>query len=93
MNLPTDFEALRALLDELIKAWEEHGDPRDLTQPKARRGQRINSIDIARMESVLGLSRHAYETAYSIRLLLDNGHILSAIPLIRPAYECALTSV
>lgn len=89
----TDAESLRALLDELIEAWEEHGDPRDLTQPKARRGQPITSIDIARMECVLGLSRHTYETAHAIRLLIDNGHVLSAIPLIRLAYECALTSV
>lgn len=89
----TDAETLRELLDELLEAWEEHGDPRDLSQPKARRGKRISSADVARMECVLGLSRHTYETAYAIRLLLDNGHMLSAIPLIRLAYECALTSV
>lgn len=89
----TDAESLRALFDELLEAWEVHGDPRDLTQPKSRRGKRINSIDIARMECVLGLSRHAYETASAIRLLLDNGHTLSAVPLIRLVYECALTSV
>ncbi|GAA1621119.1 DUF5677 domain-containing protein [Leucobacter chromiireducens] len=89
----TDAESLRALLDELLEMWEEHGDPRDLAQPKARRGQPITSIDVARMECVLGLSRHTYETAYAIRLLLDNAHVLSAVPLIRLAYECALTSV
>lgn len=84
---------LRQLLDELLEAWEEYGQPNEVSQPKARRNQTVMSFDVARMESVIGLTRHVYETVKAIRLLMDSRMPQSAIPLIRLAYECALTAV
>jgi hypothetical protein len=44
------------------------------------------------MESVVGLARHVHETVRAIRLLIDGDHANAAIPLVRLAYECALTA-
>lgn len=90
MDTETD---LLTLVNELLDAWDTHGLPTELSQPLARKGKSISSADIARMQCVVGLARHAHETARSIRLLVEHGHINSAVPLVRFAYECALTAV
>lgn len=84
---------LRVLSGELLAHWKVHEQPEELTQPKARREQAITSTDIARMQSVIGLTRHVHENASAVRLLLENEHSQGSIPIVRFAYECALTAV
>lgn len=91
--MTTDRLELREICEELVAAWDEWGAPSTISQPKARKGKTITSRDLARMESVIGLSRHVRETATAVRLLLDSEQSNAAIPLVRMAYECALTSV
>jgi hypothetical protein len=83
---------LRTLTDELLAAWDHEGHPREMSQPRARSGKPITTTDLARMECVVGLARHVHETARAILLLIDSGHANSAVPLVRLAYECALTA-
>ncbi|MEI5583954.1 MULTISPECIES: DUF5677 domain-containing protein [unclassified Agromyces] len=87
-----DASELRELLDELLHAWEAEGHPTEMSQPRARSGKPIMKADVARMLSVVGLARHVHETARAIRALIDGDHRNAAVPLVRQAYECALTA-
>ncbi|WP_206448805.1 DUF5677 domain-containing protein [Agrococcus sp. KRD186] len=83
---------LDELARELLDAWDADGHPTEMSQPRARLGKPIGAADVARMECVVGLARHVHETTRAIRLLLDNGHLNAAVPLVRLVYECALTA-
>ena len=49
--------------------------------------------DVSRVSAVIGLARHAHDTAGAAALLLEDGHTNSAVPLVRLTYEDALTAV
>lgn len=83
---------LRELMIELLDAWDAQGHPTEMSQPRARAGRAITTQDVARMECVVGLTRHVHETARAVQLLLDSGHHNAALPLARVVYECALTA-
>lgn len=87
-----DAAGLRHLTGQLLNAWDAEGHPTQISQPRARSGKKITTTDIARMECVIGLTRHVHETARAIDLLISSGHINSAVPLVRLVYECALTA-
>ncbi|WP_312674380.1 DUF5677 domain-containing protein [Microbacterium sp.] len=90
--MTADPGALRTQIDELLVEWAEREQATTMHQPAARRGQRFTGPDIARISAVIGLARHVHDTARAIVLLLDAGHEAAATPLVRLAYESALTS-
>lgn len=85
-------DELRTMLEELQGQWAEFGGPQPLHQPASRRGGAFTRADLARITAVYGLTRHVHETARAIGVLLDNDLTNSAIPLVRLAYESALTA-
>ncbi|MFL1999549.1 DUF6988 family protein [Microbacterium sp. A1-JK] len=87
-----DAAELRDLTGRLLNAWDAEGHPTQISQPRARSGKKITTTDVARMECVIGLTRHVHETARAIDVLLSSGHSNPAVPLVRLVYECALTA-
>lgn len=83
---------LRALSEDLFDSWKIFGRPPQLHQPLARKGKAPTNEDATRMLCVEGLTRHVYEMSRSIVLLLDEGQMISAVPLVRLVYETALTA-
>lgn len=83
---------LRELVLGLRGTWLEFDGAQSLHQPAARRGKQFLGPDVARMAAVWGLACHVYNLAHAITLLLDNGMANEAIPLVRLAYENALTA-
>ncbi|CAI9385814.1 DUF5677 domain-containing protein [Microbacterium sp. T2.11-28] len=90
--MTVDADELRDLTDQLLDLWQAHGVAQPLHQPAARRGKRFEGHDVARLTAIVGLTRHVHETASAIALLIDAGQINTAIPLVRMAYENALTA-
>ncbi|WP_157156207.1 DUF5677 domain-containing protein [Diaminobutyricimonas sp. LJ205] len=90
--MPLNESELRELIDDLLTQWEDASQPRTLHQPADRRGQRVTGSDASRIMSVYGLARHVHETARAIDVLIKAGHANAAIPLVRVAYESALTA-
>ncbi|UOQ58772.1 DUF5677 domain-containing protein [Leucobacter allii] len=88
----TEESDLRALVAELGETWLDFDGSQSLHQPAARRGKRFLGSDLARMTAVWGLTCHVYETSRAIALLVDNHMPNQAIPLVRFAYESALTA-
>ncbi len=87
-----DGAQLRSAVQELIDLWTGRGVAQPLHQPAARKGKRFTGHDVARLSAIVGLTRHVHETAEAIVLLVDAGHANAAIPLVRLAYESALTA-
>ena len=83
---------LRVHVDELLEEWDTFGHPQPLHQPMARKGKRFKGGDVARLTGVFGLVRHAHESVRSLMLLIDRGHTSTVAPLVRAAYESALTA-
>lgn len=92
MRTLTDESELLELVSELGETWLEFDGEQSLHQPAARRGKRFLGADLARMTAVWGLACHVYETARAIDVLLDTRMPNQAIPLVRLAYENALTA-
>ncbi|MEX1077576.1 MAG: DUF5677 domain-containing protein [Homoserinimonas sp.] len=90
--MPLNESQLHELIDELQTRWQDASQPRTLHQPADRRGQRFTGSDASRIVSVYGLSRHVHETASAICMLMKAGYGNAAIPLVRVAYESALTA-
>lgn len=84
--------ATRELVDELLEEWGEYENASTMHQPAARRGKVITGADVARITAVIGLARHVHDTSRAVLLLLDAGHEAAATPLVRLAYEGALTA-
>lgn len=84
---------LRGLIDGLHDLWAQYGGPQPMHQPAARRGKAFKGTDLARITSVLGLVRHVHDTARAIVTLVDADMPNAAVPLVRVAFESALTSV
>lgn len=85
---------LKELAQDLLSRFRnEVGATDSLTQPRSRRKQRITVPDYSRLVSVTGLARHVHELADGVLLLVDAKHRNVALPLVRSAMECALTSV
>lgn len=92
MSTLTEESALHEVVLELGDTWLEFDGAQDLYQPAVRRGKKFLGSDVARMTAVWGLACHVYEAARAITLLLDSGMANQAIPLVRLAYENALTA-
>lgn len=88
----TEVSELRPLVSDLGDTWLEFDGAQSLHQPAARRGKKFLGSDLARMTAVWGLACHVYETARAIVVLLDSGMPNQAMPLVRLAYENALTT-
>lgn len=85
-----DNSGLRDLINDLDEHWAEASLQREMYQPAARKGKKFIREDMVRISLVMGLSRHSYETAKSVLVLLDHGMTAQAVPLVRLTYECAL---
>ncbi len=82
------------VLEELLNSWPAFSAATaDFHQPAARRGKRFENPDVARIATVIGLSRHVYDTVEAANLLIQSERDNAAIPLVRMAYETALTAV
>lgn len=79
-DLPNRARLLQ-IIDELLTGWS-HGDAFLTT-----RRQKRTKVSIA-----YGLAAHAHRLARVARDLLEAGLTLEAIPLVRTAFECALTA-
>lgn len=90
--MPLNESELHTLIDDLQAHWTDASQPGTLHQPADRRGQRVIGSDASRMMSVYGLARHVHETARGIDMLVKAGQANAAVPLVRVAYESALTA-
>jgi hypothetical protein len=80
-----DEDALRAHGDELMSSWCEQGDT--FTAGRPDRGWKRHQL-----AAIFALTAHVHRLFPVASRLLDEGCVLEAIPLIRTAYECALTA-
>ncbi len=87
-----DVAELRAVIGGLEAVWEAAAAIRELQQPRARRGQRFAGHDLSRMATIYGLASHVHRTSQATLVLIEAGHLNEAIPLVRLAYETALTA-
>ncbi|MBC9927376.1 DUF5677 domain-containing protein [Leucobacter sp. cx-169] len=86
-------EALQQEIADLLEYWTTYSLPARLVKPNAWNEKRYSPKVIARMQLIIGLSRHAHEAARAIRLLIAQGMIVQAVPLVRVAFECSIYAV
>lgn len=97
MSSPTDAESpdaaatpsterLLAIARELLKSWEIRGE---LASIKVRNSR---ARPIAEYPMLHGLASHCHRVASAALRLIEDGLVLEAVPLIRTAYECAITA-
>lgn len=80
-----DEDELRAIGAGLIASWNAQGD--SFTAGRPGRGWKRHQL-----ASVFALTAHVHSVFVPAARLLDEGCVVEAIPLIRTAYECALTA-
>lgn len=73
------------IADGLCRGWESTAE-----QPMV--GTRRRKIGTQQMSIVHGLTAHTYAVGSAALRLIDEENVLVAMPLIRAAYECALTA-
>lgn len=87
-----NYDDLVEILERLDDAWSDAVETDEMHQLRARRGKSFTGTDVARLGTVLALTKYAYENARAVRLLLDNGMVTQAIPLTRFVFECTYTA-
>lgn len=80
-----DEDAIRSIGEDLLSSWHAQGD-------KFTAGRRERGWTGHQVASVFALTAHVHRVYVPAARLLDEGLVIEAIPLIRTAYECALTA-
>jgi hypothetical protein len=78
-------DAYLATIDSLLQSWESSSFRTFLAKSKTKASE-------PKLAVVHGLAAHTHVVAGPARDLLSAGHAWSAMPLVRLAYECALTA-
>lgn len=80
---PFSDDAIRAMLVDLLNGW---------AHDRANGHQFSTKTHIALVGTVYALTAHAHKLGYAVLELLNAGFTIEVIPLVRSAYESALTA-
>jgi len=82
---PIDEDTIKSIGEDLLASWLAQGDT--FTAGRPERGWTPHQV-----AAVFALTSHVHRVYVPAARLLDEGCVIEAIPLIRTAYECALTA-